>query len=562
MASASKAMLSPYHQRARRRGVNPFVYWVTRAVIQPFLQLYFRLRRYGREHVPARGPVILCANHRSFLDPFVVGVCARRPVYFVAKRELFENRLQAWFLNALGAFPVRRGESDEEMIETARAILARGDAVVIFPEGTRIRSGSLGSPKRGVGRLALESGAAVVPVAVTGTERARRGWRVRPVKVKVRCGRPLTFPRVESPSPSLAAEVTARIWPCIELQWEWLGGLPPLRTAAVVGAGAMGTGIAALLARAGLEVHLGCRSAQQAERIAAGRSNGDYLPALEYPHGLSAHGLSAAETGAIEFAAMDLIVLAVPASALPVTVAKLGERIAARSAVLVLTKGLVPPLATLPSCYVGERIRARGIAVLGGPCHAGEAVEQGASVVIASEDRDVRRQLGEILRAAGLDVHASSDVTGVDLAASAKNVAALAAAAAATSGMNAAGAAAAGVFGEAEDAGIRFGARPETFRGLAGTGDLVATVLAPHGRNRRAGELLAQGVPASQIEAVIGQTAEGLGSVALLARLCERAGVEAPATRALASLVSGELTPERWIEGVRAGARGMPARAA
>jgi 1-acyl-sn-glycerol-3-phosphate acyltransferase len=127
-------------------------------------------------------------------------------------------------LNCLGAFPIRRGESDEESLATALALLERGEAVVIFPEGTRQRSGPLREPRRGVGRLALESGAPVVPIAIKDTERARRGWRIRPVRVHVRFGRPLGFPRVERASEHLAAEVTARIWPCVELQWAWLGG--------------------------------------------------------------------------------------------------------------------------------------------------------------------------------------------------------------------------------------------------------------------------------------------------------------------------------------------------
>jgi len=229
MPVSEQDTLARHHERIRRRGVNRIVYWPVRAFVQPALLLYFRVRRAGRHNIPA-GRVILAANHRSFLDPFVIGICIRRPIYFVAKSEIFHNRLVGWLLNCLGAFPVRRGESDEESMATALALLARGEAVVIFPEGTRRRTGPLQEPKRGVGRLALESGAPVVPIAVAGTERARRGWRIRPVRVNIRCGRPLSYPRIESPSPLLATEVTARIWPCVDLQWAWLGG--PMRAEA------------------------------------------------------------------------------------------------------------------------------------------------------------------------------------------------------------------------------------------------------------------------------------------------------------------------------------------
>src|SRR5690349_16889041 len=162
------------------------------------------MSRIGREHLPARGPVIIAANHRSFLDPFVIGMVARRPIYYVAKQELFRHRLVAWFLASLGAFPVRRGTGDGDTIDTAKAILARGDVVVMFPEGTRVRPGALGKPRRGVGRLALETGAPVVPVAVIGTEDVRRGWLIRPRRVRIRVGPPLTFPRVEPVSWQIA----------------------------------------------------------------------------------------------------------------------------------------------------------------------------------------------------------------------------------------------------------------------------------------------------------------------------------------------------------------------
>jgi 1-acyl-sn-glycerol-3-phosphate acyltransferase len=221
----SASQLDVFREHCLARGVNPVLYWLVRAVLLPSFLVYFRLRRIGREHIPGSGPVLFAANHRSFLDPFVIGALTRRPVYYMAKRELFERRWQAWLLNSLGAFPVDRGRGDEHAMATARAILERGDCVVIFPEGTRVRPGPLGSPHRGVGRLALQAGARVVPVAVIGTEDVRRGWRIRPRKVTIRCGRPLGFPIVEQPSPAIALGVAQRIWACVSLQWEWLGGV-------------------------------------------------------------------------------------------------------------------------------------------------------------------------------------------------------------------------------------------------------------------------------------------------------------------------------------------------
>src|SRR4051812_35720117 len=293
------------------RGANPVVYWIVRAVLQPFFHAYFRMQRIGREHIPQSGPCIIAANHRSFLDPFIIGTLIRRPVYFGPKKELSRNRLQAWFLNSLGAFPIDRGKADQDAMSAAREILERGDVVVIFPEGTRIRPGALGEPKRGVGRLALETGAPVVPVAVIGTEAIRRGWRIRPHKVRIRVGRPLTFPRVEQPSRHLAKAVTDRIWPCIALQWEWLGGLPPGRRAAVIGAGSWGTGMAIELASAGVEVDLACRTADQAAELTEARVNERYLGGVPLPDGVRV------TTCDLELSRHDLVVLAVPARALP-----------------------------------------------------------------------------------------------------------------------------------------------------------------------------------------------------------------------------------------------------
>jgi glycerol-3-phosphate dehydrogenase (NAD(P)+) len=521
------------HERTRQRGVNPLVYWPVRVVLQTFFHVYLRLSRIGREHIPAEGPVIIASNHRSFLDPFVIGTMARRPLYYVAKKELFCHPVVTWMLSALGAFPVNRGAGDTAMIETAKQILARGGIVLMFPEGTRIRPGSLGHPKRGVGRLALETGAPVVPIAIIGTEAVRKGWRIRPRKVRIRAGRPLRFPRVQNASPSLAEAVTDRIWPCVMLQWEWLGGAPPIRRAAIVGAGTAGTSLAVSLAGAGLEVDLGCRTDEQASAVAARRSNQKYLPGVQLPDAIRVTTVSE-----LSLLSHDLVCLAVPASALPSVLETHGPRIQCSAAVLVLSEGLVAPLGTLPSAYAAEHCAARAIAVLGGPTHAADLLERRAPIVLASVDRALRRELGQTLRAAGWKVTASADVTGVELGACATNVAALAAAAASGAGAEAAGAAAHAVFGEVDALARARGGRPEAFGGLE---------LADAGARSR------------------GQTSEAVESVALLACAAREADVDTPGLEVLAALVQRRIEPERWSLAVTepAGTSGTsPVRAA
>jgi glycerol-3-phosphate dehydrogenase (NAD(P)+) len=530
-----------YLRRARGRGVNPIVYWLLRAVLQLFFHVYFRLSRIGREHIPAEGAVIVAANHRSFLDPFVIGTMARRPMYYVAKKELFRNRWQSWILSALGAFPIDRGSGDKDAMRTARELLERGECVLIFPEGTRVRPGPLGRAKRGVGRLALETGAPVVPVAVFGTERVRRGWRIRPHKVRIRAGRPLHFPQVEQPSPQLAGAVTDRIWPCVELQWEWLGGAAPIRRVSIVGAGAWGTGLAIRLANAGVQVELGCRTPEQAEAIARDRVNEQYLGDLRVPD-----GVRVAHAPELEIERADLVVLAVAAKHLATCIDHHGHRIQPRSGVMVLSKGLMAPAGALPGAYVAEHTNARAVACLGGPGHAADAVAHGASLVAASADVDFAEQVAELLTAAGLEAQTSTDMIGVELAGAAKNAAVIAAAAAALSGPNAAGAAAGKVFAEVEAFSRRRGGRPETFAGLAGAGDLVATVVAEGSRNRRAGDMLGRGMAPEQIVPALGQAAEGLDAVPLLAQALRAEGVRAPALTGLASVLAGSVEAEQW----------------
>jgi len=537
-----------YHDFARRHGVNRAIYTIVRLILVPSFLIWFRLQRTGREHARAKGGMIVASNHRSFLDPFVIGALLpwRRQIQFVAKVELFEKPWQGWILSRLGAFPIRRGQSDEVAMQTARLAVERGGTVVIFPEGTRHRSGSLATPKRGVGRLALESGVQVLPVAVHGTEHVRRGFRIRPRKVKLRAGTPMTFPQTERPSPQLAATVTDRIWPNIELQWEWLGGLPPLRKAAVIGAGSWGTAVAVLLARGGVEVQLGTRSEEKATHIAKKRENEEYLPGVKLPE-----EIRVCRTADIELGACDLVCLAVPSAGLPATVGALADKIGSRSAVLLLSKGLVQPKGTLPNRYVSERVRARAIACLGGPAHAREAAAGMAALVLGSTDRDLRSQLGEVFDRAGLVCERTDDVVGVEIAGVAKNAAALAAAAAEPHGMNAAGIAAAGIWRECVDFALAQGGELDTFSGLAGIGDLTATVLAPGSRNRRAGELLGTGIPADQIPGRIGQASEALDSVPLLAEAVLEAGIDAPDLEGLAALVAGDIDAGEWVAGLR-----------
>ena len=198
--------------------------------------------------------------------------------------------------------------------------------------------------------------------------------------------------------------------------------------------------------------------------------------------------------------------------------------------VISLAKGLVPPHGLAPTILLRERFGDERVACIGGPAHAREMVTEGAGLVAASTNEDLARPLAGVFIRAGVVCEQSNDPIGVELAGAAKNAAGLAAGATEAQGLNAAGAAAGHIFAEVWRYADAQGARPESLLGLAGTGDLVATVLAPQSRNRRAGELLAAGVPAAEIPARIGQAVESLESVPLLARALSHAGLDAPVT--------------------------------
>ena len=209
-----------FHERVRR-GRPDWMYEVVRLVMTPYLLLIFRTRCIDSDKVPKHGPAIVAPNHFSFLDHFFVAVYLRRKVQFMAKSQLFTRPLQFVFSHG-GVFPILRGRRDEEAFQTAHAVLARGGIVVMYCEGGRSRTGELGEPKPGIGRLALESGAPVVPAAIAGSAKVRNWKRLQFPKVTVQYGDPIRFERVETPSRGQAQACSEAIFERIKVLY---GGL-------------------------------------------------------------------------------------------------------------------------------------------------------------------------------------------------------------------------------------------------------------------------------------------------------------------------------------------------
>jgi glycerol-3-phosphate dehydrogenase (NAD(P)+) len=321
---------------------------------------------------------------------------------------------------------------------------------------------------------------------------------------------------------------------------------PVAKRATVIGAGSFGTALAVLLTRAGMRTTLQTRTAEQASLLESERENKLYLPGVELPAPLRVEPASAGAGRA------DYVFLAVPSRGLGAAITALSDgELGRRTAIVSVAKGLVAPDGRAPSALLASLFGAHRVACVGGPAHAQEMVRFGAGLVLASADEELAQTLAHMFTRAGVVCEQSNDPIGVELAGAAKNAAALAAGATEAQGANAAGAAAGHIFAEVWRYGETLGARPESLIGLAGVGDLLATALARESRNRRAGELLAQGVPAAEIPARIGQAVEALEWVPLLARTLEQAGVEAPVTGALGRLVAGELPLESWVALVR-----------
>jgi glycerol-3-phosphate dehydrogenase (NAD(P)+) len=296
----------------------------------------------------------------------------------------------------------------------------------------------------------------------------------------------------------------------------------------VVGAGSWGTAFTHVLLERGHEVVLACHTEEQALAIAKTGRNPRYLTTVDL-RGVPAVTIADAPDD------VDVVVLAVPSRAFTEVV----DALPGDAPVLSLTKGLDPSTGE----RLSTRVRGRSVAVLSGPNMAEEiAVGLPTAAVIASEDGFLAGQLQHAVNSSVFRAYVNPDIVGVELCAAAKNVIGLAAGGVdgLELGDNAKAAVITRGLVEMARLGDAFGARTETFSGLAGMGDLIVTCWSRHGRNRRAGELIAQGLGASEAVEQIGQTVEGITTAPVLHELSQRVGVELPITEGVCSVLSGQ----------------------
>lgn len=209
-----------FHRSARKGSV--WMYTVARLVLTLPTLLIYRVKAVGRENVPRRGAIVLAPNHFSQLDHFFAGVWLRRKVRFMAKSQLFGPPVLTFVFKHGGVFPVRRGHRDEEAFKTAYELIDQGEMLLVYAEGGRQRSGELGEPKPGIGRIALESGVPIVPVAIFGSAEARRWKRFRFPRITIEFGKPLTFPVEADPSRERQLEAAHQVFAEVKRMYEEL----------------------------------------------------------------------------------------------------------------------------------------------------------------------------------------------------------------------------------------------------------------------------------------------------------------------------------------------------
>ncbi len=199
-----------FHRSARKGSV--WMYSIARVILTPLTLLIYRVKAIDKENVPRQGALVLAPNHFSQLDHFFIGVWLRRKVRFMAKSQLFGPRVLTFIFKHGGVFPVRRGHRDEEAFKTAYELIDQGEMLLVYAEGGRSRSGELGEPKPGIGRIALESGVPIVPVAIFGSAEARRWKHFRFPRITVQFGAPQTFPVEADPSRERQLEVAGEVF--------------------------------------------------------------------------------------------------------------------------------------------------------------------------------------------------------------------------------------------------------------------------------------------------------------------------------------------------------------
>ncbi len=171
-------------------------YRVSQAAVRLYHHLLFGYRSFGVENVPLDGACILAANHKSYLDPPAVGACLPREIRYFAKRELFDMPVLGPLIRSYGAVPVDRAAFDRKTLRMALGILESGEALLVFPEGTRIRKPDLGQAKEGIALIADKAAVPVIPVWVGHTYEPQRGL-FRRIPVEIRFGKPIQFEKEE-----------------------------------------------------------------------------------------------------------------------------------------------------------------------------------------------------------------------------------------------------------------------------------------------------------------------------------------------------------------------------